>query len=170
MQGKQQSLPEGIETYAAVTGIARVNVLVALGVVKFRHRSRDDTIAGQGFTEVDRRQDDRESTLRYGREILDHENRGTLVVFLRCETHGKTVAMGVLQVPVHPRLSLARQVPRQLPSRQHDLAVGVAHPVPVHVDVAELVVGSNPLELPKGLAEGTPIPEANVADGLVVPS
>ncbi len=76
--------------------------------------------------------------------------------------------MGVLQPPVDPGDVLARQLRRQLAGREQDLAEAAAERVAVDVDVIESVVGADLLQLPERLLERLPVPQADVADGVLV--
>src|SRR5262245_58128166 len=144
-----------------MTAVARVDVLVALGVVELPDAGENYLIARRLRAVIDLGANDLQIRRTVGRQILDREDRPALVVLLGREAHCKAVAMGVLEVPVDPAAALARQIRGKLAGRQHHLAIDAVDPIAIDVNIAERVVRADLLELTKGLAQRAMIPDAD---------
>ena len=141
--------PRG-DGHPALPAVGRVHVLVAGGVVELLRARADEDVGVRDLAVVDLGPRDRpEAGRRVRRDVLDEEFGEPLGAdpVHRPDDHAVAVRVGEVLVDPDP----ARQVRvRQLPGRQHELAVLPVDQVPVVVDVDELVVGPDLLQLAVG--------------------
>ena len=168
VEGEEQPRPERAERHPARAAVARVDVVVPRGIVELADAARHDDVVRHVLAVVDRRIADRRAAGRHRRQVFYHERRCALLALLRRKAHRETVAVGILQMAVHPGLGALGKLRRQLARRQHRLAVAVGQPVAIDVDVVELVVEPDLLDLAEGPKERTVVPEPDVPDGVVV--
>ena len=168
VHGEEQPRPERAERHPASAVVARVDVVVPGGIVQLGDAARRDDVVRHVLAVVDRRIADRRVAGRHRRQVLYHERRCALLALLRRKAHRETVAMGILQMAVHPGPGTFGKLRRQLARRQHGLAVAVGQGVAIDVDVVELVVEADLLDLAERAQERAVVPEPDVPDGILV--
>ena len=168
VEGEEQPRPERAERHPARAAVARVDVVVTRGIVELADAARHDDVVRHVLAVVDRRIADRRVAGRHRRQVSYHERRCALLPLLRRKAHREAVAVGVLQMAVHPGLGALRKLRRQLARRQHGLAVAVGQPVAIDVHVVELVVEPDLLDLAEGSQQRAVVPEPDIADGVAV--
>ncbi len=157
------------EPDAALSPVGRIDVPFRRGVAELLLLRPHDHIVVRLLAVVELGPLHARSGARYRRDVLDEELREPLFRDAAHRPQSDAEAVGEDQPLVDP--GLARQVGvRELPGREHDLEVLVAHGIAVVVHVAEPVVGPDLLELAVGLEQRVLVPEPDVPDGGQVPA
>ena len=109
--GKQEPLPNAVQRDSTAPLVARIDVLVALGIVKLLDSGRDDLVARRYLAIIDCRLGGvQASVLRYRGNIFNKILRKTSADSLRDEIHDQSIPMSELQIFVDPCLRLCRQL------------------------------------------------------------
>jgi len=165
-EGPQRHAADGDTVASAV---ARIGVLVALGVVEFGYAAIDDHIPLAAFAEIQARLLDDRATVGNRRNILQVKGRQALSGFLRDWRHHDAIAVREQQMQVHPGLGICRKQGRlEFPSRKHHLLITGVEPVAIDVRREELVIGPDLLQLRIGIPQRLQIPQADVVDGRAI--
>src|SRR6185437_14137992 len=110
-----------IERNAPDPGVTRIDILIALRIVELFDAGIDNAISRHSLAVVDTRFSDLQAIVGLRRNVLQQVFWEATAYGLRSEAHHQTVAMGELQILVHPGLRLLRQFGSQLARRKHHL-------------------------------------------------
>jgi hypothetical protein len=106
--GEQQLLPDAVQGNATFSGVARVDVVVALGIVELLDVGIDDAISLHRFAIVDGRLIDLEPESRLCRDIFKQIFGKAAPDGLGDKVHDEAVAVRELKVSIHPGLRASR--------------------------------------------------------------
>ncbi len=151
---KQDPLPNTVEWNSALPLVARINVLIALGIVKLLDSGGDNLVPRRNLSEVNLWLGDIQAIFRFGGNILKKILRQPSSGCRRHEVHHQAFAMRELKVLVHPGLRLCGQLRREFPGRKHYLMVAIRQMVSIDIHVIKLVVKTNRLGLLISLKQG----------------
>ena len=166
--GEQEPLPQAVQRDTSCSGVAGVDIVIALGVVELFDAGRDDPISRHRLAVVDGRLGYVQAVGGFGRDILKNVLRKAAPDGLRDEAHDHAIAMGELQILVDPGLRLRGELRRELAGRKHHLMIAIRQVVAVHINIVELIIEPYLLGLLVHLKQRPRVPQTDVLDRVLI--
>ena len=166
---KQEPLPNAVERNSALPLVARIDVLIALGIVELFDSGRDNLVPRRHLSEVNGRLSDIQAILRFGEEYSQEDIAEGLPLsvfdtkFITSPSPWVNSRFSLTQV-----CACCGQLRREFPGCKHHLMVAIRQMVSIDIHVIELVVKTNRLGLLIGLKQWPRIPETDVLDRILI--